>query len=470
MDVGQSTTFTATDSGGSGTYTSYQWYVNGLLTQSGTASVMLFTPESSGSYSITVTATDSLGATSAQSTAASVTVNQLTITVTQTANGLISPGTSPANYGDTPNFTITPNTGYHIASITANGASVPVTSSAGQTYQFSAVSTDGSLTATFAINTYGVTVNVGADGSSNLASQTVNWNTQLNFVFTPDAGYSVSNVAVNGTSVGAATSLSLTITGDTTVDVSFAINTYSLTVSVGADGSSNIASQTVNWGSVENFVFTPDAGYSVADVVVNGTIDEGAVTSLSLTITGDTTVGVSFAINTFTIAVTQTANGGISPGTSTVNYGATPSFTITPNTGYHIASITANGASVPVTSSAGQTYQFSAVSTDGSLTATFAINTYTLTSTLTPTATPTSPTPTPTPTATPTLTPDPTATPTLTPDPTATPSPTPSPTPLYVVLTAVIIVAAIILISAGIAIKRSKRKLDKSLPNPETSI
>ena len=90
----------------------------------------------------------------------------------------------------------------------------------------------------------------------------------------------------------------LCLVAPTIFDVSFAINTNNLTVNVGDNGSSNITSQTVNWGSVENFIFTPDAGYSVADVMVNGTIDEGAVTSLSLTITGDTTIDVSFAINT----------------------------------------------------------------------------------------------------------------------------------------------------------------------------
>jgi hypothetical protein len=158
----------------------------------------------------------------------------------------------------------------------------------------------------------------------------------------------------------------------------FVINTYGLTVNVGMHGQSNLASQTVNWGSMENFKFTPDTGYSVADVMVNGTIDEGAVTSLSPTVTGPTTVDVSFAINTYTIAVTQTANGVIAPETSNVNYGATPTFTITPNTGYYIVSITANGASVTVTSPSGQSYQFSAVSAAGSLTATFAINTYTI--------------------------------------------------------------------------------------------
>ncbi len=152
MDVGQSKTFTATAIGGSGTYTSYQWYVNGLLSQSGVASVIFFAPVTSGSYSIAVTVTDSSGVTSALSTAASVTVNQLTITVTQTANGVIAPGTSSVNYGATPSFTITPNIGYYLVSITANGASVAVTSQSGQTYQFSAVSADGSLTATFSID------------------------------------------------------------------------------------------------------------------------------------------------------------------------------------------------------------------------------------------------------------------------------------------------------------------------------
>ena len=75
MDVGQSKTFTATASGGSGTYTGYQWYMNGLLAQSGTASVIPFTPVSAGTYLITVTVTDSYVVTSALSSAASVTVS-----------------------------------------------------------------------------------------------------------------------------------------------------------------------------------------------------------------------------------------------------------------------------------------------------------------------------------------------------------------------------------------------------------
>ena len=76
----------------------------------------------------------------------------------------------------------------------------------------------------------------------------------------------------------------------------------------------------------------------------------------------------------YQITVTQSAHGTIVPGTTTVDFGANPSFTIAPDAGYHIASITANGAAVNVTTPSGQSYQFSAVSGNGSLTATFAIN------------------------------------------------------------------------------------------------
>jgi outer membrane protein assembly factor BamB len=74
MDVGQSKVFTANPTGGSGTYTNYQWYVGGSPQSGQTASTFSFTPASPGSYSITATVTDSLGATSAQSAAPSVTV------------------------------------------------------------------------------------------------------------------------------------------------------------------------------------------------------------------------------------------------------------------------------------------------------------------------------------------------------------------------------------------------------------
>jgi len=61
MTIDQSQTFTAVVSGSSGTYTSYQWYVNAAIQSAATGSTFSFTSSSAGSYAITVVVTDSLG-------------------------------------------------------------------------------------------------------------------------------------------------------------------------------------------------------------------------------------------------------------------------------------------------------------------------------------------------------------------------------------------------------------------------
>jgi hypothetical protein len=148
MDVGQSETFTASASGGSGTYTRYQWYVDGSAQSGATASTFDYSPTSSGYYSITVAFTDSLGATSPQSTPATVTVNSaLVITASAGSGGAISPtGSVSVNYGGSQSFTITANTGYHLVDVSVNGSSVGTVSS----FTFTNVQTAYTISATFA--------------------------------------------------------------------------------------------------------------------------------------------------------------------------------------------------------------------------------------------------------------------------------------------------------------------------------
>ena len=68
LDVGQSKIFTATPAGGSASYVSYQWYVGGVLQSGESTSTFNYAPASADSL-ITVTVTDSLGATSVPSNA-----------------------------------------------------------------------------------------------------------------------------------------------------------------------------------------------------------------------------------------------------------------------------------------------------------------------------------------------------------------------------------------------------------------
>jgi YVTN family beta-propeller protein len=102
LNVGQSITFSAAPSGGSGTYTNYQWYVDMSVQSGQTAQTFSYSSASAGSFLITARVTDNLGATSPQSNAASVIVNPAptptpTATPTQTAtpNPTANPTTTP---------------------------------------------------------------------------------------------------------------------------------------------------------------------------------------------------------------------------------------------------------------------------------------------------------------------------------------------------------------------------------------
>jgi hypothetical protein len=230
---------------------------------------------------------------------ATLTVNAFTyqITVNQSPHGTIAPGTTTVTAGATPSFTITPDAGYHIASISTNGQPVTVTNPSGQNFRFGAVSSDGTLTATFAINSYSVIVYVGNDGSTNIGNQTVNWNAKLNFIFTPDLGNTVSNVEVNRISRGGVNTLNLTITGNTVIDVSFAIKTYVITVIQSANGVISPGTTIVNFGANQTFTITQSNGYYISSLTVdNASAKTGSLYTFT-NVQGPHSITASFASN-----------------------------------------------------------------------------------------------------------------------------------------------------------------------------
>ncbi len=133
---------------------------------------------------------------------ANFSINTYNLEVTQTDNGLIDPDTSSINYADTPAFTITPNEGYYITNITANGKSIPVGSASGQTYQFGPTTANGSLTASFAIKKFALQVTQAANGTIAPGTKTVNYNDSQTFTITPQTGCHIVDVLVNGKSLG----------------------------------------------------------------------------------------------------------------------------------------------------------------------------------------------------------------------------------------------------------------------------
>jgi parallel beta-helix repeat protein len=92
LDIGQVQTFTATATGGSGSYVIYRWFVNGTF--EGSSSTYSFSEAAAGTYTVYATVTDSGDVPSAPSNTVTVTVSQAR-PIYILANGDISPSTAP---------------------------------------------------------------------------------------------------------------------------------------------------------------------------------------------------------------------------------------------------------------------------------------------------------------------------------------------------------------------------------------
>jgi len=84
--VNTQVTFTATASGGSGTYTNFAFYMNSNLEQSGSSDTWSYTFTSIGNYTISVTVTDSLNDQGVADTTQTVGAAPLTVTISASLN------------------------------------------------------------------------------------------------------------------------------------------------------------------------------------------------------------------------------------------------------------------------------------------------------------------------------------------------------------------------------------------------
>ncbi len=153
---------------------------------------------------------------------------------------------------------------------------------------------------------------------------------------------------------------------------------YTITSSAGTDGTilpSGTKTFPPDGSQSQTYTISANTGYHIASVLVDGA-SKGAITSYTFSrINGNHTITATFAINIYTITVQQSSGGTISPGTSFVTYGGSKTFTITPNTGYHISGVNVDGGTAV---GAVSSYTFSNVNFNHLITAGFTINTYIL--------------------------------------------------------------------------------------------
>ena len=258
------------------------------------------------------------------STATSPELKPKTYTITATAGeggGITPTGSVTAHEGADQTFTITPSEGYEIANVQVDGVSVTVTDNS---YTFTNVQENHSISVTFQETggepepepeTYTITASAGEGGGiTPTGSVTAHEGADQTFTITPDEGYEIADVIVDGVSVlNQLSGNSYTFTGvqeNHTISVTFQETggepepepeTYTITATAGAGGSITPSGDVeVNKGADQTFTFTPDEGYEIAAVVVDG---------VSVTVTGNSYIFTGVQEN-HTISVTFRKTGG----------------------------------------------------------------------------------------------------------------------------------------------------------------
>ena len=260
--------------------------------------------------------------------AATFAINTYTITAAINGAGTITPnGTTTVNYGATQAYTIAAATGSILMDVIVDGISMgPIT-----TYTFTNIDASHTIQAITNSATFTVTVNQPANGAIAPGNQAFNYGATPVYTITPNMGYMISAITVNGAPVtfttnasGIATYTFAPLAANATITATMAAKTFTVTATAGANGTitpSGVA--TINYGANSAiYTFTPAAGYEVATVTVNG-ISLGALPSYQFSnVMANQTIDVTFQIincetpiNTYVTNITQTG--------ATLNWNAT---------------------------------------------------------------------------------------------------------------------------------------------------
>ncbi len=296
-------------------------------------------------------------------------------------------------------FTATPDTNYKVGTWTEISP-VSQTPTNYQTYtvgkpeqyEFASVYSDIKVSVTFIPVGNVITSTAGTGGTINPLGTTVvsNNSSQLYIISTTSPNYIISDVTVDGNSVGKITSYNFTnVNTSHTINATFTLvpasqptpaptnpgTYYTLTSSVGTGGTIKpaVTPETVPLGSNFTYVITPNSGYNISSILVDG---KSVAVNSSYTfsnISASHTISVAFAPivvapTTYTITASAGAGGTISPATTaSVSSGSSKTYSINPLSGYNISDVLVDGSDKGIIS----TYTFSNVTANHTISATF---------------------------------------------------------------------------------------------------
>jgi hypothetical protein len=241
------------------------------------------------------------------------------------------------------------------------------------------VTSNHTIRAVFALNSYTITATAGSNGSiTPSGAVAVAYLGSQSFTVTPIPGYHIDSVLVDGVNQGGVSSYTFTnVTANHSIRAVFAINPpHTIVATAHPNGTVTPSGSVIvaDAGS-QSFTISPNTGYFISDVQVDS-VSVGAVPSYTFSnVVANHTIDGFFGILTYTISATAGAHGTISPpGVVTLNYGSSMSYSVNPDVGYHIDSLIVDGANLGAIPG----YVFTNVTASHTIRAVFAIDQFVL--------------------------------------------------------------------------------------------
>lgn len=292
------------------------------------------------------------------------------ISASASGGGTITPsGETTVTRGQSVTFTMTPDSGARLLSVLVDGRNIGARTS----YTFTNVRAAHTIQAVFYKSTYSITASAGTGGSITPSGATnIAYNGNVTYRITPNAGYAISQVLVDGQNIGAIGSYTFrSIRDDHTIQALFERNSFNIAASSSEGGSiSPTGTRAVAKNGSMTYRITPNTGWKIKSVLVDGQ-SIGAVSNYTFSrITEDHTISAQFERYSYTISASAGQGGSVSPsGASTVLYGDSMSYRIAPATGYEVDHVVVDGQDKGQINS----YTFSNVSSGHTITAYFRV-------------------------------------------------------------------------------------------------
>lgn len=294
-------------------------------------------------------------------------INSAAVTITQADHGSISADKSTAKIGENVTFTVAPEANYVVSSFKVNDADVALDGN----NQVVVVMVAGGLnvTASFELGSGTVTIGTIEHGAVTADKMTAKIGEEVTFKITSDTGYDVSSFKVNGSDVDYVTKEDLTtgktyweakvkmVSGGLTVTAEFKLAVYSIEWDTPTHGTIAVegGKTQATYGDEVKFIFTPETGYEINYLTINGEQVQWASDNTFTTTMGEygLFVTVQFGLENETITVNAGEHGTIEhknkvDDSQDYKYGDTAVVTVTPNEGFMIETITVDGKAIEV--------------------------------------------------------------------------------------------------------------------------